>query len=90
MVEVFSFTPTILQCRVSQSLPHLRFFIESKITPLDTAARGSDPRVKMRYDTTEERVLIHRRVNYDIETAIKRFNKANLPVENATRLITGE
>jgi hypothetical protein len=44
----------------------------------------------MRYDTTEERVLIHRRVNYDIETSIKRFKKANLPVENATRLITGE
>ena len=44
----------------------------------------------MRYNTTEVIVLIHRRVNYDIETAIKRFKKANLPAENATRLITGE
>jgi shikimate kinase len=44
----------------------------------------------MRYNTTEVIVLIYRRFNYDIETAIERFKKANLAAENATRLITGE
>ena len=52
--------------------------------------RDRNPHASYVLYAPEDRVLIHRRVNYDIETAIKRFKKANLPVENATRLITGE
>jgi diadenosine tetraphosphatase ApaH/serine/threonine PP2A family protein phosphatase len=48
--------------------------------------RDKDPRASYALYDYQNRILIHRRVEYDIARAQARFKKANLPAHNANRL----
>lgn len=52
--------------------------------------RDADPRACYALYDYRNRILCHRRVDYDIAKAMKRFKKAGLPGHNAKRLKTGE
>jgi len=52
--------------------------------------RDSDPRASYTLYDFEERMLVHRRVEYDIARAQARIRKAGLPAHNAQRLKRGE
>jgi len=51
--------------------------------------RDDDPRASYALYDYANRVLLHRRVEYDTAAAAKRFKKAGLPTESATRLAKG-
>jgi len=51
--------------------------------------RDTDPRASYALYDFENRVLLHRRVEYDIARAQARFKKAGLPAQNALRLKKG-
>lgn len=52
--------------------------------------RDRDPRAGYALYDYEERVLLHRRVAYDVAKAQRRFRKAELPAFNARRLKEGK
>jgi diadenosine tetraphosphatase ApaH/serine/threonine PP2A family protein phosphatase len=52
--------------------------------------RDKDPRASYVLYDFEQRILIHRRVLYDIAGAQSRFKKAGLPAENANRIRKGQ
>jgi len=52
--------------------------------------RDDDPRASYVLYDFKQRLLIHRRVNYDIARAQGRFFKVGLPMRNASRLSKGE
>jgi len=52
--------------------------------------RDGDPRSSYALYDYEQRLLLMRRVDYDIKKAQARFKKAGLPAHNATRLAEGE
>lgn len=51
--------------------------------------RDEDPRACYVLYDVKKRILIHRRVEYDIERAQARFKKAGLPADNASRIRLG-
>lgn len=53
-------------------------------------SRDGDPRSSYALYDYEQRLLLMRRVDYDIKKAQARFKKAGLPAHNATRLAEGE
>ena len=53
-------------------------------------SRDGDPRASYALYDYEQRILLMRRVSYDIRKARVRFKKAGLPVHNASRLAKGE
>jgi len=52
--------------------------------------RDEDPRACYALYDFEQRLLVHRRVPYDIARARARFKKAGLPARNSERLVKGE
>lgn len=52
--------------------------------------RDGDPRASYALYDYESRLLLHRRVEYDIDKARKRFKEAKLPAMNANRLKKGK
>ncbi len=52
--------------------------------------RDNDPRASYALYDYETRVLLHRRVEYDIARAQARFKKAKLPAHNAKRIKKGQ
>ena len=52
--------------------------------------RDDDPRASYMLYDYEQRILLHRRVPYDIARAQARFKKAGLPVRNAKRIAKGQ
>jgi diadenosine tetraphosphatase ApaH/serine/threonine PP2A family protein phosphatase len=52
--------------------------------------RDKDPRASYALYDYENRLLLHRRVEYDIARAQARFKKVNLPAVNASRLKKGQ
>ncbi|MFM8982866.1 MAG: metallophosphoesterase family protein [Spartobacteria bacterium] len=52
--------------------------------------RDEDPRASYMLYDFENRVLLHRRVAYDLPRARARFKKAGLPQRNASRLVKGQ
>lgn len=52
--------------------------------------RDDDPRASYALYDYENRLLLHRRVEYDIARAQARFKKTNLPARNARRLMKGQ
>jgi len=52
--------------------------------------RDNDPRASYALYDYQNRILLHRRVEYDISRAQARFKKANLPAHNARRLKKGQ
>ena len=52
--------------------------------------RDDDPRASYFLYDFEQRLLIHRRVPYDIARAQARFKKAGLPVRNGSRIAKGQ
>jgi predicted phosphodiesterase len=52
--------------------------------------RDGDPRACYVLYDVKERVLCHRRVNYDVEKAQERFRKAGLPEQNRLRIRAGK
>jgi diadenosine tetraphosphatase ApaH/serine/threonine PP2A family protein phosphatase len=52
--------------------------------------RDDDPRASYALYDYEERILLMRRVKYDIKRAQARFKKAGLPAHNGSRLAKGE
>ena len=52
--------------------------------------RDDDPRASYALYDYEERILLMRRVKYDIKRAQARFKKAGLPAHNAARIAKGE
>ena len=52
--------------------------------------RDDDPRASYALYDYEERILLMRRVEYDIKRAQARFKKAGLPDRNAARIAKGE
>lgn len=52
--------------------------------------RDGDPRACYALYDPVERVLMHRRLDYDIERAVGRFKRAQLPAFNHERLAVGE
>lgn len=52
--------------------------------------RDDDPRACYALYDFEQRLLVHRRVPYDIARARARFKKAGLPARNSERLVKGE
>jgi diadenosine tetraphosphatase ApaH/serine/threonine PP2A family protein phosphatase len=52
--------------------------------------RDNDPRASYVLYDHETRVLLHRRVPYDLKKAQARFKKAGLPAHNSSRLAKGE
>lgn len=51
--------------------------------------RDDDPRASYVLYDYEQRLLLHRRVEYDLDRAQVRYKEAGLPVRNATRLRKG-
>jgi len=51
--------------------------------------RDGDPRACYVLYDEKKRILIHRRVEYDIERAQARFKKAGLPADNGSRIALG-
>jgi len=52
--------------------------------------RDDDPRASYALYDYESRLLLHRRVEYDITRAQARFKKSSLPARNANRLAKGQ
>ena len=52
--------------------------------------RDNDPRASYALYDYQNRLLLHRRVEYDIKRAQARFKKAKLPARNASRLKKGQ
>ena len=52
--------------------------------------RDDDPRACYALYDYRSRLLLHRRVEYDIARAQERFKKAKLPARNASRLMKGQ
>jgi len=52
--------------------------------------RDADPRASYALYDYERRLILHRRVKYDIARAQARFKKSNLPARNARRLAKGQ
>jgi len=52
--------------------------------------RDGDPRASYALYDFENRILLHRRVAYDLSLARARFKKAGLPMRNSSRLGKGE
>ncbi len=53
-------------------------------------ARDGDPRACYVLYDPRKRILLHRRVEYDLAKAVKRFQKAGMPRNNSKRLKRGE
>jgi hypothetical protein len=52
-------------------------------------SRDDDPRASYVLYDCKQRLLLHRRVTYDIARAQARFKKAGLPLDNARRIARG-
>ena len=78
-------TPDEINYRIKLDFPKAMINVGSVGQP-----RDDDPRASYMLYDYEQRILLHRRVAYDIARAQARFKKAGLPVRNAKRIASGE